>query len=180
MTTNYTPREGSVPARIIEHLQRHGGALTTHEAAMALGIEAKNIGPSIAAALHHGVLLKHRPSYGGAMLLCLPGADLDQIDASSSGTAAEPDAKAQKRGTAGRAAAAAKQAKKKATARAVRVKEPEALPPPTPICALWDDGDYVLCNVEISDDGQVILPEPRARQLYLFLHRQFATEARTE
>lgn len=171
MTKTYSPREGTLPQRLIAHLQSVGAPIRSGEITTLFGTPSNNISNLLKPAVQHGLL--ERVGSGREVTYCLAGES-----ATAPGATPSTQGERTKRGTAGRAAAA-KVAKKKATARAVRVKEPEA-PPPTPICALWDDGDYVLCNVDISDDGQVILPEPRARQLYLFLHRQFATEARTQ
>lgn len=53
----YTPRDGSLPARLIAHLKQHGGSVTRKYAAELLGIPVNNLGPNMAAALKHGAMV---------------------------------------------------------------------------------------------------------------------------
>lgn len=60
---NYTPREGSFPARLIEHLQAHGGSITMVQISELLGIAIKNVSNNLLAAVRHGVLVRDGSSY---------------------------------------------------------------------------------------------------------------------
>jgi hypothetical protein len=78
-TTPYKPREGSMAARLIAHLQEHGGSMGRKQIAELLGIPPNNVPPNMAAAVHHGALVRD----GGTYALPLgtatqPAADLQQ------------------------------------------------------------------------------------------------------
>ena len=137
--------------------------MSPKEIAATFDTASRNVSNFLKPAVKHGLLM-HVGS-GRATVYQLADASTGPAAERTERKAATP----KKRGNAGRAAAAAKQAEK----RAMPVREPEALPPPEPIAALWDDGDIALCNLDVSDDGQVILPERKAIRLYKFLHRLF-------
>lgn len=63
MKTPYTPREGSLPARLIAHLQEHGGSMGRKQIAELLDIPPNNVPPNMAAAVHHGALVRDGGSY---------------------------------------------------------------------------------------------------------------------
>jgi hypothetical protein len=54
---DYTPRKGSAAEAAIEYLRKKGGSARSAEIAEAIGIEAKNITASLAAAVDNGVLV---------------------------------------------------------------------------------------------------------------------------
>jgi hypothetical protein len=54
---NYQPRQGSLGARVIEHLRIHGGRIKPAE--ITLIFSAKNIANNLAGAIEHGALIRH-------------------------------------------------------------------------------------------------------------------------
>lgn len=79
MKKPYTPREGSLPARLIAHLREHGGSMGRKQIAELLGISPNNVPPNMAAAVHNGALVRD----GGIYRLPIgtatqPVADLQQ------------------------------------------------------------------------------------------------------
>lgn len=54
---DYTPRKGSAAEAAVEYLRKKGGPARSAEIAEAIGIEAKNITASLAAAVDNGVLV---------------------------------------------------------------------------------------------------------------------------
>lgn len=54
---DYTPRKGSAAEAAIEYLRKKGGAARSGEIAAAIGVEAKSLMASLAAAVEHGVLM---------------------------------------------------------------------------------------------------------------------------
>lgn len=73
----YTPKPGSTPARVIEHLQKHGGSMDRQQIADLLGIPANNVQANMATAVHHGVLIRERGHWALPMgTTSQPAADL--------------------------------------------------------------------------------------------------------
>lgn len=70
----YTPREGTIAARVLAHLQGlpAGTKLLTAELAAALGIDASSISASCAPAVEHGTL--ERTGEGRRMYYAVPEA----------------------------------------------------------------------------------------------------------
>lgn len=87
MTKNYAPKEGSIPARVIAHLQEHGGTVDRGDVAELAQIHRKNVDNNLAAAVSHGLLVRDGLTYH------LPGAMNDgaaQADGDTWGGAARP------------------------------------------------------------------------------------------
>lgn len=70
----YTPQAGSVPARLIAHLQIHGGSIDRSDIAALLQIHRKNVDNNLATAVTHGLLVRDGATY------CLAG---DRVDSTA-------------------------------------------------------------------------------------------------
>ncbi|SIR00889.1 hypothetical protein [Pseudacidovorax sp. RU35E] len=69
--TAYTPRHGSVPHVIVQHLRANGGCVTYSAAAAMTGANAGHLTAICKAALLGGALMRHR--VGDNLVLALPG-----------------------------------------------------------------------------------------------------------
>lgn len=60
---NYTPREGTIPARLIAHLHEHGGTIDSAGVAELLQIDRGNVYSNLAVAVKHGLLVRDGITY---------------------------------------------------------------------------------------------------------------------
>lgn len=65
MSTSYTPRPGSVPARVIEHLQKNGGTLNAQQIERLCKTTANNVTILLKLATQHGLLHRTRAITAG-------------------------------------------------------------------------------------------------------------------
>lgn len=161
MTRRHPLAPTTLGARVITHLQQHGGALRSPEIATIFSCDPTSVSTKLRGCINHGELVLLRGD-GGKVRYALPG------DAAQDATATPAPRKTSRRGAAGRAAAASRRA-------APVVAEPvDPPPPPGPVASLWDDGDIVLHGLEPNTDGaSATIGEDHARRLYRFLHRLF-------
>lgn len=157
--SNYQPAEGTVAARLIAALHEAGGTISHQAAAEQLGVPAKNIGPSLKAAVQAGLV--HYTSDGrGTAAWHLPG-----TPAATDGAAPAP--------------APRKKTKRRQAAAPAPVDATEQAPVDgAAIAALWDDGDVVLAGIKINADAaSVTLSDLQARRVHRFLERVYGPTA---
>lgn len=63
MNPPYVPHPGSVPARVIAHMQEHDGQMSTGAIAELLQVPKANVYPCLAAAVKHGLLVRDKSTF---------------------------------------------------------------------------------------------------------------------
>jgi hypothetical protein len=169
--STYTPRPGSFPARLIEHLTAVGGTMTKSEMAQGFGEPRKNIDGLTTAVIKNGLIVDCGARDDGKRAYGLPGADPLQV-------APAPAAGLTLGSSSSGATLQIEKAKK--TRRVAEKKAPEPAPvdmpaptAPPPIAALWEDGDICLYGLQINADESATIGEAHARRLHKFLERVF-------
>lgn len=163
----YTPKPGTIPARVIEHLTATGGTMTRAAIANGFAIEPKNVDGNLATCIKHGLIVRHQVE-GQKTCYGLPGstpgedapvpaAHLTMMRSPNSTILPPKKIRAPK-------------------PREVAVA-PETAPapdaPPPPIAALWEDGDVVLYGLQINADDTVTLTGHQAQRVHRFMERCF-------
>ncbi len=168
----YTPRPGSLVERISQHLQQHGGTLTSGQIAELFGTTPNCVMSSIRNALDHGHLRTHTVDGSRALLVSL--GDVDSADAAE----ASKPRKARQAGTGRRRAAAADSDADDVDTQGAAADPADAHS--GPVACMWDDGDIVLHGLVGNEDGSTAtITEAHARRLHAFLDRLYgAPEAR--
>lgn len=161
----YTPRPGSLPARVIEHLTGNADpALSCADIEQKFGAPSRNVRPILAAAVTHGALVMAKVE--GRSMYMLPDAD-------QAGAAAAPPASAPRKARRGHAGRQRANAARKDR---VQTEQPVDPPAPGPVACLWDDGDIVLHGLRMNtDETSCTISEAHARKLHGFLDRLFGT-----
>lgn len=179
--STYTPRPGSFPARLIEHLSAVGGTMTKSEMAQGFGEPRKNIDGLTTAVIKNGLIVDCGERDDGKRAYGLPGADPLQVapapaagltlGSSSSGATPQIEKAKKTRQVA---------PKKKGfghdlapVVEAASAKPVTTDQPPPPIAALWEDGDICLYGLQINADESATIGEAHARRLHKFLERVF-------
>jgi hypothetical protein len=174
----YTPRPGSLVERISQHLQQHGGTLTSSQIASLFGTTPNCVMSSIRNALDHGHLRTH--TVEGSRALHVSLGDVDSVDAAEEAKPRKAARGPRKAGTGRRRAAAADS---DAAADDLDAQDAAADPADAhtgPVACMWDDGDIVLHQLVGNADGSTAtITEAYARRLHSFLDRLYgAPEAR--
>ena len=161
----YTPRPGTLPARLIEHLTATGGTMTTKQIANGFAEPANNVGGLLVVAIKHRVIVMHKTEAGNCYGLpdSSPG-DVAPAPAAHL-TLGTPVEKAAKK------TPAKKTTKRRAPSAPAAVQAVDASPPA--IAALWDDGDIVLYGLQVNADNTVTLAGAQAQRVHRFLERCF-------
>ena len=173
MTSSYSPKPGTIPARVIEHLTATGGTMTRAAIANGFAIEPKNVDGNLATCIKHGLIVRHQVE---GMKTCygLPGSTPGE-------DAPVPPASMTINTDANRSVFSEKATKKKRASVATGGDAPtinsapaqEADGPPPPIAALWEDGDVVLYGLQINADDTVTLSGHQAKRVHRFMERCF-------
>ena len=169
MNSAYTPKPGTIPARVIEHLTATGGTMTRAAIANGFAIEPKNVDGNLATCIKHGLIVRHQVE-GQKTCYGLPGSTPGEdapvpaahltMMRSPNSTILPPKKVRQPKP---REVAVAPEA--------VPAPAPDA--PPPPIAALWEDGDVVLYGLQINADDTVTLTGHQAQRVHRFMERCF-------
>lgn len=171
MTSSYSPKPGTIPARVIEHLAANRASTMTRAAiANGFAIEPKNVDGNLATCIKHGLIVRHQAE---GMKTCYglpgstPGEDAPVPPASMTLTTS-PNNRLIERKTPKKKERAPDPVAPVADA---PVESGEA--PPPPIAALWEDGDIVLYGLQINADDTVTLSGQQAKRVHRFMERCF-------
>lgn len=149
MTRSYTPRIGSLPQRVIAHLQTGASTIAPKQLTELFGVKQTNAFNLLQPAIKHGLLVR-------------VGRGLGVMYALGEGTA-----------PAAAATPAPRKKHKSRSAAAATKRHPMPEAGAKPVAALWDDGDICLYHLQVNDDETVTMAEAQARQLQRFLNRVF-------
>lgn len=174
MTSPYRPQQGSIPARVIDHLNLTGGTMTRAAIANGFAIEPKNVDGNLASSIKHGLIVRHQAE---GMKTCygLPGSTPGE-DAPAPPASMTINSSAHRTAVAERAQKTKKTRAPAATSDVVDTMPSDGAPlpaPPPPIAALWEDGDVVLYGLQINADDTVTLSGHQAKRVHRFMERCF-------
>lgn len=186
MSKPYTPRQGSAPAIVIDHLRAAGGTLTSAQFAELTGCDATSAFAILQSAMRHGVIVRAPGSTPRKTLFALADGAEALLDAAG---APKPETKGKRKAKGGSAGARrkttrsqrapAQDADEHTSADEQEGSEPAAAAqagPSGPVACLWDDGDIVLHGLQINaDDTSCTITEAHARRLHAFLDRLYGT-----
>lgn len=150
MTSPYRPQPGSIPARVIDHLNLTGGTMTRAAIANGFAIEAKNVDGNLASSIKHGLIVRHQAE---GMKTCygLPGSTPGE-DAPAPPASMTINSAAQRTAVAERAQKTKKTRAPAVTSDVVDTMHsdsaPVPAPPPPHCCAVGGRG---LCAVRAAD-----------------------------
>lgn len=161
MRTTYTPKPGSLGAKVLAHLQANGNVpISGRDIAALCGVPRNNVGPSLKAPVSRGLLTETQID---GTLHCGLGSG-----AATPGSTAPVKRKTKTKST---RAAAAKKKTRQHNGHTPTPAEPDDTSDGFS-AARWMDGDITLHGIDVAEGGAIVINASQASRLLEFLQDQ--------